>query len=90
MDELQEIETMSIRAGNGTCLVLYGRKTKNIFRENEAVETPMLSLSNVDLTYIDGKRFVFYIEDATLLEFMREAINKAHFKTHTGNIVAPI
>lgn len=81
---MENIKAMSIKAGNGTCVVLKKRERQVISDGGERIETPVLSLCTVDIDYDDGKKMVFYVEDYTLLEFIRESINQQRFKTHNG------
>ena len=76
---------MTIRAGNGTCVVLKNKFHFKATEENQSPEAPMLLLGRIELEYEDGKRFSFYIEDYSLIDFIRNSLNQAKFKTIEGN-----
>lgn len=78
---------MSIKAGNGTSVVLQKRRVAAMDDGPTRLNVPVVSLATVDITYEGGKKFVFYIEDQSLLEFIRESINRQHFRSTEGERV---
>jgi len=84
--QMKEIENIIIRSNKDhTAVVLHARKRILHFEGTEP-ETLKLAPASITVNYDDGSKFAFYIEEDTLIQFIRESFNAQTFKSTSGEI----
>jgi len=81
---MKEIENMTIRGQDGTCVVLHARPRITYVKEGEPAKPLTLKLARIAVSYEDGTKCEFYIEEDTLIQFIRESLNAQDYRYANG------
>lgn len=82
---MKNITTMTIKGFGATCVVLKAREPFTPV-PNKRSEPRTMSIASICLDYDDGSKMSFYIEEESLINFIRESVNRNNFRTHDGQL----